>query len=59
MPVILGATAFLTRAQSSIVYEGESTGTQVVVNGLWEGTEPMVQAVWRGVPNALAVSRSN
>ncbi|MBP7449147.1 MAG: OmpA family protein [Flavobacteriales bacterium] len=55
MPVILGATALLTRAQSSIVYEGESTGTQVVVNGLWEGTEPMVQAVWRGVPNALAV----
>ena len=55
MPVILGAVALPAWAQSSIVYEGESTGTQVVVNGLWEGTEPMVQAVWRGVPGALAV----
>jgi outer membrane protein OmpA-like peptidoglycan-associated protein len=53
--LLWGGAARSAWAQSALVYEGESKGTEVVVNGLWEGTEPMVQAVWRGVPGALAV----
>lgn len=45
-------------AQSAMQLIGESTGTNVIVEGIAddpEAPEPLFQAVWRGVPGATAV----